>query len=101
MAATESRDGDTSRPTLAGCLLMVLSLAVIFGLAVPLVRWRHPETGQPLPRSVAIFVPVLAGALCYGIGSVILRLLGLPLSLQSQKDPPDEQGGGDHGALQE
>ena len=82
------------QPTPAGCLLTVLSLAVIFGLAVPLVTWRDPD-GDPLPKGVAILLPILAGALCYGIGSAVLGFFGLPVLTKSKKpaDQSEEAGG--------
>jgi hypothetical protein len=68
---------------------MVLCLAVILGLAVPVVTWRDPADGRPLPRIVAITIPILAGGLCYGIGSVILRALGLPVLAKPKKGSSD------------
>jgi hypothetical protein len=95
MAATQDEDDAKSQPTLAGCLLLALSVAVIVGLAVPLVRWRSPDSGRPLPRMVAILAPLLAGALCYGIGAAMLRILGLPVWARSRKDSSDRPGDGD------
>jgi hypothetical protein len=89
MAGTESEDDENSRPTVAGCLLMVLSLAVIGGVAIPVVRWRDPGSGSPLPQEVAIAAPVVAGALCYGIGAALLKILGLPVFVRPKKEPPD------------
>jgi hypothetical protein len=77
MKVTPSKADDNSQPTLAGCLLMVFSLAVIGGVALLLVTWRDPNSGQALPQKVAIVTPVLAGALSYAIGSWLLRILGL------------------------
>jgi hypothetical protein len=74
------------QPTAAGCLLSVLCVAVIFVVAVPVVMWRDPTSGHPLPRMVAIAVPVLAGGLCYGIGSLLLRLLGIPIMVAPKED---------------
>jgi hypothetical protein len=79
---------EKGRPTLAGCFLTLLSVAVIFGSAVPIVTWRDPETGLPIPRMLAIAAPFLAGGLCYAVGAAILRLLGLPLF----KKTPDSNG---------
>jgi hypothetical protein len=72
-------DDDKTKLTRVGCVLTLLSLAVIFGVALPIVGWRDPETGQPLPRMVAIVAPVLIGAAVHGIGSFFLRMLGLPV----------------------
>jgi hypothetical protein len=94
MAGTPSEENDNSRPTVAGCLLMLVSLAVIGAVAIPVVTWRDPEDGQPMPKMVAILTPVLAGALCYGIGTAILKVLGLPVLVPSKKQsserPEDE-----------
>jgi hypothetical protein len=65
--------------TNVGCVLTLLSVAVMFGVAVPIVHWRDPATGQALPRAIAILAPVLIGAAVHGIGSLLLRLLGLPV----------------------
>src|SRR5262245_8568885 len=48
---------DKPKPTAVGCVLMLLSVAVIFGTAIPIVRWRDAETGEPLPRMVVIVAP--------------------------------------------
>jgi hypothetical protein len=95
MAATPDEDDDKGQLTPAGCLLIALSVAVIVTLAVPLVTWRDPDSGRPLPRMVAILAPFLAGALCYGIGAALLRVLGLPIWARSRKDSSDRQGDGD------
>jgi hypothetical protein len=42
------------------------------------VRWRDPTTGQALPRLVAIFAPVLIGATFHGVGTFLLKWIGLP-----------------------
>jgi hypothetical protein len=96
MAETHDNNDNKEQATLAGCLLMIVCLGVIFGSALPVVRWRDPATGQPLPREIAIALPVLAGALCFGIGTVILRLVGLPVLVRREKGPPgptDDVGG--------
>jgi hypothetical protein len=82
---TPPQKDDNSRPTVAGCLLLLLSLAVIGGVALAVVSWRDPDSGRPLPREMAIAVPVLAGALCCAIGTGLLRLLGLSV-LTKPKD---------------
>lgn len=88
MAETLPAERDDIRvgpPTAAGCLLLLVSVALIFGLAIPIVTWRDPQSGQPLPRMVAIVLPLLAGALCYAIGTGILKLFGLSTFAKSEK----------------
>ena len=68
---------DKAKLTGVGCVLTLLSFAVILGAALPIAHWRHPATGQPLPRVVAILAPVLIGAVVYGIGTLFLRLIGV------------------------
>jgi hypothetical protein len=70
-------DDVKAKLTGVGCVLTLLSVAVIFGVALPIVRWRDPATGQPLPRHIAVLAPVLIGAAVHGIGSLFLRLIGL------------------------
>jgi hypothetical protein len=79
MTEPHSKDEDKARPTMAGCVLMVLSLAVIVCVALPVVEWRDPNTGFALPRMVAVVLPILAGAAVYGIGTGILKLFGIPV----------------------
>ena len=62
-------EDDKGKLTAAGCVLTLLSTAVIFAVALPIVQWRNPETGQPLPRMVAILAPILIGAVFHGIGT--------------------------------
>ena len=61
-------------------------MAVIFGVAIPIVQWRDHMTGRPLPRDVAIWAPVLIGAVVYAIGIGLLRLLGLRIRYKSERD---------------
>ena len=77
MTGPPSKDKDTSQPTIAGIVLMLISLAIIVYVALVVVRWRDPESGIALPRMVAIVVPILAGALFYAIGTGILKLFGI------------------------
>jgi len=70
---------DNAKLTAAGCVLTLLSVAVIVAVAVPIVRWRDPADGLPLPRFLAILSPLLIGAAVHGIGSLLLRILGLPV----------------------
>src|SRR5438128_5824825 len=77
--ALDAPDIRTSRPTAVGCMLVLGCVAIIFGIAIPVVRWHDPETGYTLPRTVSVFLPVLAGAMCYAIGAGICKLLGVRL----------------------
>jgi hypothetical protein len=87
---TKQNDDDASRHlTGAGCLLVALSVAVILGSAVPIVTWRDPDTKQALPRTVAIAAPGTAGALCFSIGSLLLRILRLSVWSKPTKDLSD------------
>jgi hypothetical protein len=76
--------------TPVGCGLVLLTVAIIFGLAVPIVQWRNPATGRPLPRSVAIFSPVLIGAAFHAICSGLLRLVGIRTWIGAEKDDNPE-----------
>jgi hypothetical protein len=78
--------GDKEKLTGVGCVLTLLSVAVIFGVALPIVRWRDPATGQPLPREIAILAPVLIGAAVHGTGSLFLRLIGLRVWAKRESD---------------
>jgi hypothetical protein len=82
-------DDASSRLTAPGCLLTALSAAVILISAVPIVSWRDPDSKLPLPRSVAIAVPFVIGASCFGIGSMILKALGLTVWAKPRKDSSD------------
>lgn len=79
-----------ARLTSVGCLVTLLTVAVIFGVAIPIVRWRDPDTGRPLPRSIAIFGPLLIGAVFHGIATVVLRLVGVRMWKAPEQDetPP-------------
>jgi hypothetical protein len=79
-------DDDKEKLTGVGCVLTGLSVAVIFGVALPIVLWRDPATGKPLSRTIAIFAPVLIGAAVYGIGSLFLRLIGLRVWAKQESD---------------
>ena len=93
MAERISPDDDKAKPTCVGCVLMLLSVAVIFGVALPIVRWSDPVTGHQLPHKVTIIAPVLIGAAFYGIGTLLLRLVGLRIWTKSETDetPPPEE----------
>jgi hypothetical protein len=84
---TNNKDG--AQPTRAGCALAAISAAAMLGAAVPIVQWRDADTGQPLPRTVAIIAATSAGAICFGIGSALLRFCGLALWMESKKDEAD------------
>jgi len=76
----------------AGCVLAALSTAVILCAAVPLVRWRDPDAGRPLPRVVAIAAPFLAGAACYGLGAALLALFGRSVWASPKKPASNRTG---------
>jgi hypothetical protein len=86
MVETEPQDDDNSQATVVGCVVLLLTLAVIGAVAVPLVGWRDPETGRPLPRLVSIVTPVVAGALFFGLVTAILKVFGLSV-LTKPKEP--------------
>ncbi len=58
-------------------------------MAIPVVKWRDPEFGRPLPRMIAIATPVLAGALFCAIGTGILKILGIPVMAKRKRESPD------------
>ena len=68
---------DKGKLTAVGCVLTLLTLAVIIGVAIAIVEWGDPKTGQPPPIQVAIIVPFLIGGIFHGICTVLLRLVGL------------------------
>jgi hypothetical protein len=88
MTTPPFNEKEKGRPTLAGALLMVISLGIIVCVAVPVVTWRDPESGMPLPRMVAILAPILAGALFYGAGTGVLKLFGIAV-LKEGEDSSD------------
>jgi len=69
---------------------MLVCVAVIVGVALYLATWRDADSGHPISKKVAIFAPLLAGAVCYGIGSAILRFLGLPVLKKREKESSDD-----------
>jgi hypothetical protein len=71
------KEGGHAKLTGVGCILTLLTVAVVFGVAIPIVRWRDPMTGQPLPRTVAIISPLLIGAAVHAIASLLLRVIGV------------------------
>jgi hypothetical protein len=90
MSESEPVDDKGERATVAGCLLMFVCVAVIAGVALYVATWRDADSKLPIPRKVAILAPLLAGALCFGIGSAILRFFGLPVLVKPEKDPFDD-----------
>jgi hypothetical protein len=86
VAGSNPGGGDNEKLTRVGCVLTLLSVAVIFGVAIPIVRWRDAATGQPLPRDVAIVGPILIGAAFHGAGTILLRLVGLRIWAKSETD---------------
>ncbi|HEY7313659.1 MAG TPA: hypothetical protein VH643_30185 [Gemmataceae bacterium] len=77
---------DNAKLTAAGCVLALLSVAVIFVAAIPIVRWRDAATGESLPHDVAIATPFVLAAAFYGIGTVLLRVVGLRIWSKSETD---------------
>jgi hypothetical protein len=77
MSEPPDRSIERERPSVIGCMIMLVTLVVIFGTAVPIVMWRDPETGRPLPRMVAVFTPLLIGAAFHASLDGILRLVGV------------------------
>jgi hypothetical protein len=86
-------EDDQAKLTGVGCVLTLLSVAVIFGVALPIVRWRDPATGQSLPHFIAILAPLLIGAVFNAIGMGLLRLLGLRIWSKSEQDDSDAPEG--------
>lgn len=80
------RDNGNQKLTAVGCLLTLLTVALIFGVAIPIVQWRDPDTGRPLPRLIAISLPVITGAVFYGGASFLLNLIGLPVMAKREND---------------
>src|ERR1700722_10340951 len=91
MTEPQFKDDKESKATLAGSILMVFSLTVIGCVALPIVRWRDPVSGNPLPRMIAIFTPVLAGALFCAIGTGILKMLGIPVAKPKKELPTSDE----------
>jgi hypothetical protein len=89
MAATPSAGDDNNQITFAGCLLVLLSLAVIVAVALTLVQWRDPNSGEPLDRDVLVMTPVVAGALFCAIVGGLLRMLGVRVLAKSMKQSCD------------
>src|SRR5262249_4766035 len=40
-----SKEGDNTKLTAVGCVVTLLSVAITFAVAIPVVRWRDPATG--------------------------------------------------------
>jgi hypothetical protein len=72
---------DKAQLTGAGCVLTLLTLAVIVGVAIPIVR-----SGPPLPQEAAICAPFIIGAFFFGISSALLRLVGLRVWSKPEKE---------------
>ena len=90
MSERKERSIELERPTAAGCVVLVLTFLVICGTALPIVQWRDPETGQPLPRMIAIFAPFLVAAAFYAAIAGILNLLGVRTSRKGEPLKMDE-----------
>jgi hypothetical protein len=94
MTASHDEKDSGKQLTSAGCVVTALCTAVMFCAAVPIVRWRDPDTGRPLPRVVAIGAPFLLGAACYGLGVALLALLGKSVWANPKKPSPGHPGPG-------
>jgi hypothetical protein len=80
------------KPTAVGCVVTLLSVAVMLGVAYPVVHWLHSLPIQP-PREAVIPAPLLIGAIFYGIVSGFLKLLGVRLWAKGEKElPPSAKG---------
>jgi hypothetical protein len=88
MSGAKSEHADTEKLTVAGCVLTALSFVVVVGTAIPIVLWRD-DAGRPLPRLVAIYLPLLIGAAFHGIGTAILWLVGLRVLTRTEKGKTD------------
>lgn len=89
----DEHDDSKGKLTSVGCVVTLITVAIIFVVAVPLVRWRDPETGQPVPRMVAVFTPFLVGGAFHGIVSAVLRLIGLPVWIPPESERTDSDEG--------
>ena len=91
MPESNPRKEDKGRLTITGYIITFLSVIIIFGSALPIVQWRNPETGQPLPKLVAVVCPVLIGAVFHSVASAIFSLIGFPVLTQqiTSKDPAE------------
>jgi drug/metabolite transporter (DMT)-like permease len=88
VSKSDPKPADEEKLTFVGCVLTVLSLAVILVSALPIVRWRD-HAGRPLPRMVAVFAPVVLGATFHAVGTAILWLFGLKVLKKPEKDKLD------------
>jgi hypothetical protein len=88
MSKLNHGDPEKEQLTLPGCVLTVLSTAVIFGTAIPIVLWRD-SAGRPLPRFVALAAPLLIGGAFHGLGTVILWLFGLRVMITPSSEKSD------------
>jgi hypothetical protein len=91
---TEHNDpGDeNAKPTSVGCVVTLLSVAVIAVVAFPIVRWLHSAPIH-LPHEVVILTPLLIGAIFYGVVSGFLQVVGVRMWAKGKKeDPPSAKG---------
>jgi hypothetical protein len=86
MMARNTEGDEESKLTAAGCVLALFTIAVIFGVAIPIVHWRDPDTKQPIPREAVIAAPFVIGAVFHGIGILLLRLVGLRIWSKSDTE---------------
>jgi hypothetical protein len=80
------QEDDNSRLTVVGYVLTLITVAIIFGVAIPIVRWRDPATGRHLPRMIAIVSPLMIGAAFNGLATLLLRIIGLKVWSKKDKD---------------
>jgi hypothetical protein len=88
----EDHESSKGQLTGAGCVILLLSVILIFAVALPIVRWRDPDTGKPLPRFIAIFAPVLVGACFNAAAGFVLRLIGIESWKQAVSDDSSTPG---------
>ncbi len=88
MAESESDVNKDEELTVAGHLLVAFSLAVIVAAAVWLVTKFHGELTVNLIDNEGghAWLPIIAGAVCYAIGTKILMSLGVPVWKKSNKE---------------
>jgi hypothetical protein len=79
---------EDARLTPAGCVLTFLTIVVILGVAIPLVRTisTMEQEGGNGGRRTAILLPFAVGAVFYALGIGVLRLFGLQLWDRSERD---------------
>lgn len=77
--------------TVPGCLITVVSVAVTFAVHFLTATWRDADSRDPMPTEMAIRLPVVAGALCFGLGSALLNMLGLRASVKPEQESSEDR----------